>query len=356
LDAASLVKKPERRQENPGVRLPHARPPLERMLRIHQALQGGRYPNATQLAAELEVSSKSVHRDLEFMRDRLGLPLEYDPVRRGYHYTEEVSGFPTLQITEGELFALLVAERALQQYRGTHFEQPLASAFRKLAASLPDTVSINLADWEETISFRTSAEPIIDLERFDLLARATAHRQQVQLEYRKAGQRGHELRVVDPYHLANINGEWYLFGYCHLRKDVRTFAPARIRKVELTGRRFARGRQFSLARRLRDSFGVITGSGEHEVVVRFTAAVADYLREKRWHASQELRELPGGRVELRFRLSTLAEIQRWILNWGAQAQVISPPELVTAMRREAHELLALYQDSTGTGRACRKDG
>ena len=125
-----------------GVGLPHARPPLERMLRIHQAVQGGSYPNATRLAAELEVSSKSVHRDLEFMRDRLGLPLAYDPVRHGYHYTEEVSGFPTLQITEGELFALLVAERALQQYRGTHFERPLASAFRKLAASLPDTVSI----------------------------------------------------------------------------------------------------------------------------------------------------------------------------------------------------------------------
>jgi proteasome accessory factor B len=339
------VKKPDRSHVKAGVGLPHARPPLERMLRIHQAVQGGSYPNATRLAAELEVSSKSVHRDLEFMRDRLGLPLEYDRVRHGYYYTEEVSGFPTLQITEGELFALLVAERALQQYRGTHFERPLASAFRKLAASLPDTVSINLADWEESISFRTSAEPIIDLERFDQLAKATAERKQVRLEYRKAGQRGHELRVVDPYHLANINGEWYLFGYCHLRKDVRTFAPARIQKVELTGRRFARGRPFSLARRLRHSFGVISGSDEHEVAVRFAPAVADYLREKRWHPSQELRELPGGGVELRFRLSSLTEIQRWILNWGAHAQAVSPPELVAAMRREANQLLALYRHS-----------
>jgi predicted DNA-binding transcriptional regulator YafY len=274
------------------------------MLRIHQALQSAQYPNANGLAVELEVSSKSIHRDLEFMRDRLGLPIEYDGSRRGYAYTEEVSGFPTLQITEGELFALLVAERALQQYRGTNFERPLASAFRKLAASLPDTVSINLADWEGTISFRTSAEPILDLRRFDQLAKATAQRRQVRLEYRKAGQRAVESRVVDPYHLANINGEWFLFAYCHLRKDIRTFVPARIQKVELTGKRFVPSRRFSLAQRLRDSFGVITGAGEYEVVVRFAEAVADYLREKRWHPSQTLRELPDGQVELRFQLSS----------------------------------------------------
>ena len=123
---------------------PRARPPLERMLRIHQAIQSGVFPNATRLAAELEVSSKSIHRDLEFMRDRLELPLEFNRQRLGYHYTEEVKAFPTLQITEGELFALIVAEKALQQYRGTSFEKPLLSAIRKMEQSLPDTISLNL--------------------------------------------------------------------------------------------------------------------------------------------------------------------------------------------------------------------
>ncbi len=120
----------------------HSRPPLERMLRIHQALQSDHHPNASTLAADLEVSTKSIHRDLEFMRDRLELPLAYDHAHNGYHYTEDVGNFPTLQITEGELFALLVAEKALQQYRGTAFERPLVSAFKKMAASLPDTVSL----------------------------------------------------------------------------------------------------------------------------------------------------------------------------------------------------------------------
>src|SRR2546428_7021476 len=158
------------------------------MLRIHQAIQSGNYPNATTLALELEVCPKSIHRDVEFMRDRLGLPLEYDGQRYGYFYTQEVSSFPTLQITEGELFALLVAEKALQQYRGTNFEKPLVSAFKKMAASLPDSISLNLADWEQTISFRTSAEPMLNLRVFDALAKAAAKRKQITLSYRKPGQ------------------------------------------------------------------------------------------------------------------------------------------------------------------------
>src|SRR5580765_4087295 len=167
--------------------MPLSRPPLERMLRIHQAIQSGKFPNASTLAQELEVSTKSIHRDIEFMRDRLELPVEYDGRRFGYYYTEEVNAFPTVQITEGELFALIVAEKALQQYRGTSFEKPLLSAIRKMEQSLPDTISLNLSDIEQTISFRTRAEQILDLEIFDALAKAAAHRQQIGLAYRKPG-------------------------------------------------------------------------------------------------------------------------------------------------------------------------
>ena len=60
-------------------------------MRIHQAILSGKYPNCTKLAQELEVSTKSVARDLEFMRDRLNFPLEYDKTRWGYYYTEEVA-------------------------------------------------------------------------------------------------------------------------------------------------------------------------------------------------------------------------------------------------------------------------
>jgi proteasome accessory factor B len=244
-----------------------------------------------------------------------------------------------VQITEGELFALLVAEKALQQYRGTNFEKPLLSAIRKMEQSLPDTISLNLSNLEQTISFRTRAEPIINLEVFDILAKAAAHRSQIELEYRKPGQAAPERRVVDPYHLANINGEWYLFAYDHARKDIRTFAPTRIQSAKATGESFPPPERFSLEKRLRDSFGVHSGDGQFEVVIRFAARVADYVREKKWHESQKLRDLKQGGVELSLKLSSLVEIERWVLGWGGDATVVKPRELRESIRAAARRIL-----------------
>src|SRR4051812_30380800 len=216
------------------------RPPLERMMRIHQKIAAGEYPNTTTIPRDPEGSLKTAQRDVEFMRDRMELPIEYDAAHRGYHYTQEVGAFPSLQITEGELVALLVAEKALQQYRGTNFEKPIVSAFKKLASQLPDTISFSIAEWEQTISFRTTAEPILNLETFDRLAKATARHRQIEFDYRKPGQQKTEPRVVDPYHLANINGEWFLFGFDHARNDIRTFVPARMSSLRENGKAFPR--------------------------------------------------------------------------------------------------------------------
>ena len=317
---------------------PSARPPLERMLRIHQALQAGGFPNASKLAKEIEVSAKTIHRDLEFMRDRMNLPVEFDGGHRGYYYNGEVSNFPTLQITEGEIFALVVAEKALQQYRGTSFEKPLLSAIKKMEQSLPDTISLNLADVGQTISFRTRAEPILNLEIFEVLARAVAGRQQLELQYRKPGQKP-EARIVDPYHLANINGEWFLFAFDHARNDIRTFAPARIQSAKATGKVFERSQKFSLEKRLRDSFGVHSGEGKFEVVIRFGPRAADYIREKKWHPSQSRRDFKDGSLELKMKLSSLAEVQRWVLSWGGDAKVLRPPELADSVRQAATAIL-----------------
>ena len=310
------------------------------MLKIHRAIQSGNFPNATKLASELEVSTKSIHRDIEFMRDRMNLPIEYDSSRFGYRYTEEVNAFPTLQITEGELVALVIAEKALEQYRGTQFEKPLLSAIRKIEQSLPDTISLNLSEIEQTISFRTRAESIVNLEVFDAISKATATRRQIELTYRKAGSRQVEKRLVDPYHLANINGEWYLFAWDHARKDIRTFVPTRVQSVKATGETFSRPEHFSLEKRLRDSFGVHSGEGQHDVIIRFCARVADYIREKKWHESQQLRELKGGGVELRLKLSSLIEIERWVLGWGADATVVKPRELSEAIKDSARRIIA----------------
>jgi predicted DNA-binding transcriptional regulator YafY len=179
----------------------------------------------------------------------------------------------------------------------------------------------------------------LNLETFEALGKATAQKQQLEISYRKAGQREAELRVVDPYHLANINGEWFLFAYDHLRKDIRTFVPARIKSVKKTGKTFERVQAFSLEKRLRDSFGVHSAQGEFQVVIRFNAMAADYIREKRWHDSQKLKELKSGGVELSMKLSSLAEVERWVLNWGGNAVVLKPKELAEMVKKSAQNIL-----------------
>jgi proteasome accessory factor B len=302
------------------------------MMRLHGLFAAGRFPNARSLAEELEVSQKTVLRDIEFMRDRLGLPIEYHPSRFGFHYTAPVDAFPTMQISEGELVALLVAEKALHQHRGTPFEKPLLAALRKLERSLPDTVSLNLRDWDQTISFRSSTEPMEDVPLIDALAKAAAEREELRILYRKPGSKEPAPRVVHPLHVANVNGEWYLFAHDTDRGGIRTFAGTRVVGSEPTGRSFERPADFDIDRYLGDSFGIFSREGDFDVVVRFTPAVAGYIREKRWHPSQSLVDLPDGGVELRLHLGSLVEVQRWILGWGPDARVAGPPELVARMQ------------------------
>ena len=91
--------------ETPRARL--SRPPLERMMKIHDELRRSALVNCTRLADTLEVSRKTIVRDIAFMRDRLELPIEFDPRINAYRYTHPVNAFPTVHVTEGELMALL---------------------------------------------------------------------------------------------------------------------------------------------------------------------------------------------------------------------------------------------------------
>src|SRR5208337_3390560 len=148
-----------------------------------------------------------------------------------------------------------------------------------------------------------------------------------------------DARLIDRYNQANITGEGHLFAYEHARQDLRPSAPPPVQSVKLTSKTFERPQNFSLEKRLRDSFGVHSGAGEYEVIIRFNARAADYVREKKWHESQQLRELKGGGVELRLKLSSLAEIERWILSWGGDATVVKPRELVEAVKQAAKRIL-----------------
>jgi proteasome accessory factor B len=325
------------------------------MLRIHEALQDGRQTNCTKLAAHLEVSTKTIMRDLAFMRDQLDLPCEYDPPTFTWRYAYPVKNFPTVQISEGELLALLVARKALEQYHGTPYHAQLAAAFDKLSSGLNDRISFSPAGTLGNISFHHAGLGRSDLQLFEKLSRAVHESREVAFDYRKpGGSRTTERRRVQPYHLANRDNAWYLVGHDLDRGSLRTFALVRMRALAVAGKTFARPADFSPEKFFGKAFGAFVGTGDHRVVVRFTAAVADQIRERCWHESQETRDRPDGGVEFAVQLGGLDEIVRWVLGWGGDAEVISPQELRELVRARAVATAQRYRTSaTPRKRAAR---
>ncbi|NBS13435.1 MAG: WYL domain-containing transcriptional regulator [Verrucomicrobia bacterium] len=321
----------------------HSRPPLERMQRLHDLLRNERPVNCQQLGREFEVSYKTIQRDLDFMRDRLNLPIEYDPSRYTFRYTEPVDSFPLLQVSEGEILALFVAQKVLAQYRGTPFEKTLGSAFQKLTGSLKEEVTFDLGEWGSDYSFRVTGASAADLETFRLLARAIVQRQQVEFSYHPLRSQTPETRHVHPYHLANVDNAWYLLAHDPQRGQIRTFALPRIRLPKLTGRTFDRPRGFSAEKELKGGFGVFAGKGKHEVRIHFDPFAARLVRERDWHPTQKIREMKNGSLELCMTLGALEEIERWILSWGDHAKVLAPASLAHSVKNRIQTMLKRYR-------------
>jgi proteasome accessory factor B len=316
------------------------------MMRLHARLQEDSFPNCRTMAAELEVSPKTIQRDIDFMRDQMGLPIEYDALRNGFHYTEPVTALPTIEVSEGEVVALFVAQKALGLYQGTAFEHQLAAAFRKLTDSLREQISFSWTELDKGISFRSVGTTIPDLEVFQEVSRAVLRNRELIFEYRKVRGTGYERRRLRPYHLGCVKNQWYAIGFDLEREQMRTFALPRMRKVKMTATHFERPAEFTISAHLRESFGVIPGEGKSFAVrLRFDAWAGRMIMERQWHASQRITELPGGEVELWLELGSIDEIKRWCLSWGAHVKVLAPPELVESVRGTAAMVAKMYRAS-----------
>lgn len=318
------------------------RPPMERMWRIHQVLSGDSYPNCSGLSRELEVSAKTVLRDLEFMRDRLGLPLEYDAVKHGYFYTAPVRDFPTMKVSQGEVAALLLAQKSLEQFRGTPFERPLAGAFRKLSQSLGGDMEVAWHELEQAMSVRRSGVGLADMQVFDVLAKAVTAREEVEFAYHKLAGEKPETRKVNPYHLGCIEDQWYLFAHDVGRGAIRTFALPRIRNVDKTGEKFRRPKDFSVAKLLDGSFAVFEGKNAKPVKIMFKGVASRLVAERSWHPSQVLQRRRDG-ILLAMRVGLSPDLVQWILGWGGEAEVLSPPELRARVAAAGRAAVAVYE-------------
>lgn len=314
-------------------------------MHIHARLKDDKYPNCRQLSKELEVCTRTIKRDLDFMKERLRLPIEYDELHYGFHYTQPVDKFPGTPITEADMFALLVAHKAVAQYRGTSFHQPLETAFRKLTSQLDQHGRYTLDSLDEALSFRPFAPEDTDLEKFQAVAEGVQQHRELQFSYRNLGARQAQARRVRPYHLACIENHWYLFAWDVHRQAMRTFVLTRLSEPKLTNKRFKRPKTFDADEYLKGSFTVFKGGDDYEVVVDLDAWATDLIRGRTWHPSQEFSELPGGCSRMRFRLNSIEELDRWVLSWGIHATVVRPKALAGRIWKIAADLAARYENS-----------
>lgn len=338
-DGGSTAITSSRRTKRGG---PSTRLSIERLYQLDRLIRERRFPSLKTLAEICEVSQRTVQRDLETLRDRFQAPLAYHREHGGYAYTEPRWFLPALRISQGELVALFLAERVLRQYGGTPYEAELGRAFGKLCSYLPDEITIDLRQLDSVYSFKTTATSVQDLETFTQLTDATLKGLRIEVDYHTMYRDEDSHREIDPYHMANINGQWYLFAYCHLRKGVRVFSPSRIRSLRATGEVFRRPADFNVAEYLKDTFSVIKGDpagGTFVVRLRFDASIARYIRERIWHPSQQLTALDDGELELRLELESLAEVRHWVLSWGSAVEVLEPSELHDWVCAEARRLL-----------------
>lgn len=318
------------------------RPQVERMHAIVKRIQQGDYPSRTDLARELECNTRTIQRDITFMVDREGLPIKYDFHRHGYYLTEKVADFPFLQISEGEIVALFVAQRAMAQYRGTPFEQPLRLACEKLMEGLKDEFSVAWGDLDAAISFRNIETHPVDIQTFKDLSTAIRESREVTFGYCKLGAKGFENRRLRPYHLTCVNYQWYVLGHDVIRNAERRFVLGRMQSLRLLNSRFKRPKGFSADKFLKGSFGVFTGDQPVEIRIWFDAFAARLVRERTWHHSQEIHELPNDEIELKLTLTSTVEIARWILSWGDHAKVLDPAELAKGVQETLQKTLAAY--------------
>jgi len=316
---------------------------LERITRIDACLKAGTPINCTKIGEEFGVDRKTVVRDINYMRERLARPIEFDPVSNSYRYTRSVGPLPSMRVGEGEVFALLVARKALEQYRGTPFHHQLAVSFTKLSASLREHVTFAPTEEIESVSFKNVGMGRSDLQVFTTLNRGVKEEFEVTFAYRKPGREKAELRRVRPYHLASRENLWYLVGFDVKRGELRTFALPRMSRVKLTANRFVRPADFSPESFFAGALGAFGGGRLFHIVIRFKArAAADRLRERAWHESQVIRDLPDGLAEMSLTLGALEEIERWVLSWGADVEVVEPVELRERVKKAAAALTQLY--------------
>ncbi len=309
---------------------------LERIYYFHARIENNRYPNSGDLVREFEVSSATAHRDIAYLRDRLLAPLDFSQKNNGYFYTEEGFRLP-FEDTPRLILLLGMLQKMANETGLTNLPelQKLQNKLKKLvSADNQDIDDLIHCEWVET-------EPV-DTQVFADVLSSLLNTTRLQITYLAPAGKASE-RLIDPLKLVNYQGRWYILAWCCLRKSRRMFHLARIIKTEVTGTKaehtLSPGDDW-----LSGSFGIFKGEADvrYPAKILLTGTAAGIVRRQQWHPEQEIEETVEGMI-LTLPVADDRELLMKILQFGSQARVLSPPELLSKISQEISLMNGHYQ-------------
>lgn len=316
----------------------------ERYQWLHRQIKSGQYPNAGSLAGRFELSVKQAQRDIEFMRSRLSAPLAYIASRKGYKYDNAGYELPPIWFHEDELLSFCLALRLAATLPDRSMKSSLNALLEKFLDYCFPGSPTRLKDIREKVSVKNIQYYRIDEAVFHRVLASLFSREPMDINYFSPHSGKESRRTVVPLHLLCYMGSWHLIAYCQMRKGLRDFVLSRISKINLTADIVDPPRKIpDMKRYLRENFGLMSGKTSVEVALKFSSSVSTWVSEQIWHKAQIIETMPGGEIIMRFPVADLREVRREVLRFGADVEVLSPPELREDIKNEIKKMAKIYK-------------
>jgi predicted DNA-binding transcriptional regulator YafY len=326
---------------------------------ILRDLESSRRVTIDELAKRTGVTTRTIRRDLEALQSA-GFPL-FDEVYDGKKYwTLEQRAFRRLDdtgFTIAELSALYFSRTLLECLASTPFQADVRSAFDKLASALTpgmrqflDRLPLAIqakAEPGARPADRSTGEPAPDVKeaaarstRVAQLLDAILHHRRVTVRYHSFSSNREKEYALEPYRLVFAQGGLYLVAFVPEYRELRTFSVDRVQSVSPTEERFEPMDLEEDA--FAHSLGVNQGTPPERIAIAFDARIARYVKERVWHQSQHVRDLPDGGVMLTLHVSNDWALRSWILGFGQLARVTEPEALAAQIVEEIDRARSLY--------------
>jgi predicted DNA-binding transcriptional regulator YafY len=292
------------------------------------------------LAGRFGVNIRTIYRDMAALGTDLNVPV-YDD--KGRWRIEESHMLPPIRFTLPEALNIFLAARLMLRY-SQRYDPNVDATFTKLASRLPPPLGAQVhkaADW-----MRTLPKDEKRLRVLATVAEAWVKQQRLKMVYRSLLAEEAGERVIDPYYIepAAPEHDSYVIGYCHLRKEIRTFKMGRIEKAELTSESYTIPLDFDANKFFSSSWRVIVGGEVKTVTLKIVdPEIMRIMEETLWHPSQVLKMHKDGSMRMTLRVADTVDFYSWILGWGDKTEVLEPKEVREEVMKTGKRMVKIYE-------------